>query len=149
MVSNLILFHISVCYFFGLFEEHMASSNMSCHIFVICSWFNFSPILIKRVQSHIHNINEKLIISQSKKKMENFIWPNLRIITWQTYRKIRGLLRRGKGKGQNIYDFGKGVHAIKMVHILVEGYYCSRGTDILVNGFSASLSMGTCEKLGS
>ena len=43
--------------------------------------------------------------------------------------------------------FGKGLHAIK--YILVEGCYNLVGADILLNGFSAFLSMGRCKKLGS
>ena len=43
--------------------------------------------------------------------------------------------------------FGKGLRAIK--YILVEGCYNLVGADILLNGFSAFLSMGRCKKLGS
>ena len=52
-----------------------------------------------------------------------------------------------KGEVSIYMIFGKGLRAIK--YILVEGCYNLGGADILVNGFSAFLSIGRCKKLGS
>ena len=44
-----------------------------------------------------------------------------------------------------MHDCGKGLQA-NQAHVLVEVFCYSQGTDILVNGFSALLSMRRCKK---
>ena len=57
------------------------------------------------------------------------------------------LLRRGGEQVSTYVILEKGV--CNQAHILVENYCWSQGTVILVNDFSAFLSMGRCRKLGS
>ena len=56
------------------------------------------------------------------------------------------LLQRGKGEVSLYVILAKGAY---QAHVLVEGCCSSQGIDILVNGFSALLSMGRCRNLDS
>lgn len=79
--------------------------------------------------------------------MEDFIRDNLRLITWEAVSQgaLRTVLNRS-GRPVHMQFWRRGM--CSQARVLVEGYSDPRGTDILVNGFNAFVSLGRCEKLG-
>ena len=66
----------------GLLESHLGLPDMLCvHVRLIGGFFFLTRDLISFVTDLL---TKKLINSQSKKEVENFICSNLRIITWET-----------------------------------------------------------------
>ena len=74
-------------------------------------------------------VDKKLIYSQSKREMENFLWVHMSVRSVYMWLWWRGTCKQG--------------------HILVESDYSLGGASILVQSFSAFLSMRRCKKLGS
>lgn len=89
---------------------------------------------------------KKLTNSQCNKEMENFIQAYLRIRTQETVCQ-KTVLKRLRRRSVYVWFGSRGT--CSQTHILVEGYCYLKGTDNLVNSFSALLSTGRGKKLGS
>ena len=74
------------------------------------------PAELKETVGQHLGVGEKLINSQSKIEMENFIWANLRIVTEKTVsqRALEDFSKEVKGEASIYVILAKGyVHAIK------------------------------------